>query len=175
MLHACSFRIIAFFTEFKALLHKDCNDSGSSRYVIHVTLLITFSLLEVDHYESLNQCREKKLIQLLMSTQWHKCRTKLNLNGPMSRKSLVKSRNQNIFEKFTLNRNLGRIAVKTMYNMFMLRHQLTKHSLKRIITPQLSAFRKNIPEWLLIGCAKQSDASRKPNVPFSAFLGTSGI
>ena len=35
---------------------------------------------------------------------------------------LIKSRNQNIFEKFKLNRNLQRIPFKIMYNMSMLRH-----------------------------------------------------
>ena len=36
---------------------------------------------------------------------------------------LIKSRNQNIFEKFKLNRNLQTIPVKMIYNMFMLRHR----------------------------------------------------
>ena len=35
---------------------------------------------------------------------------------------LIKSRNQNIFEKFKLNRDLQIIPFKIMYNMFMLRH-----------------------------------------------------
>ena len=47
---------------------------------------------------------------------------KMGLNGPISRKSLVKSPNQNISEKFKLNRNLRRIPFKMMYNMSMLHH-----------------------------------------------------
>ena len=35
---------------------------------------------------------------------------------------LIKSRNQNIFEKFKLNRNLQTIPFNMMYNMSMLRH-----------------------------------------------------
>ena len=35
---------------------------------------------------------------------------------------LIKSRNQNIFEKFQLNRNLQTIPFKMMYNMFILCH-----------------------------------------------------
>ena len=38
---------------------------------------------------------------------------------------LIKSRNQNIFEKFKLNRNLQRIRFKMMYNMSMLRHRFS--------------------------------------------------
>ena len=41
----------------------------------------------------------------------------MGLNGPISQKLLVKSRNQNIFEKFELNQNLRRIHFKMMYNM----------------------------------------------------------
>ena len=47
---------------------------------------------------------------------------KMGLKGPISQTSLVKSRNQNIFEKFQLNRNLRKISFKMMYNMSMLRH-----------------------------------------------------
>ena len=35
---------------------------------------------------------------------------------------LIKSQNQNIFEKFKLNRNLQTIPFKMIYNMSMLRH-----------------------------------------------------
>ena len=42
-----------------------------------------------------------------------------------SRKLLIKSRNQTIYEKFKLNRNLQRIPFKMMYNMSMLRHRLS--------------------------------------------------
>ena len=45
--------------------------------------------------------------------------------GVISRKLLIKSRNQNIFEKFKLNRNLKRIPFKMMYNMSMLRHRFS--------------------------------------------------
>ena len=45
--------------------------------------------------------------------------------GVISRKLLTKSRNQNIFEKFQLNRNLQRIPFKMMYNMSMLRHRFS--------------------------------------------------
>ena len=38
---------------------------------------------------------------------------------------LIKSRNQNIFQKFKLNRNLQRIPFKMMYNMSMLRHRFS--------------------------------------------------
>ena len=38
---------------------------------------------------------------------------------------LMKSRNQNIFEKFKLNRNLQTIPFKMMYNMSMLRHRFS--------------------------------------------------
>ena len=38
---------------------------------------------------------------------------------------LIKSRNQNIFEKFKLNRNLQTIPFKMMYNMSMLRHRFS--------------------------------------------------
>ena len=44
-------------------------------------------------------------------------------NGPISRKSLVKLPNQNFYQKFKLNRNLLRLPIKMMYNMFMLRHR----------------------------------------------------
>ena len=40
-------------------------------------------------------------------------------------RSHFKSRNQNIFEKFKLNRNLQRIPLKMMYNMSMLRHRFS--------------------------------------------------
>ena len=43
--------------------------------------------------------------------------------GVISQKLLIKSRNQNILEKFKLNRNLQRIPFKMMYNMSMLRHR----------------------------------------------------
>ena len=48
---------------------------------------------------------------------------KMGLNGSISRKSLIKSRNQNIFEKFKLNRNFQRIPFKMMFNTSMLRHR----------------------------------------------------
>ena len=38
---------------------------------------------------------------------------------------LIKSRNQNIFQKFKLNRNLQRIPFKMMNNMSMLRHRFS--------------------------------------------------
>ena len=38
---------------------------------------------------------------------------------------LIKSRNQNIFEKFKLNRNFQTMPFKMMYNMSMLRHQFS--------------------------------------------------
>ena len=38
---------------------------------------------------------------------------------------LIKSRNQNSFEKFKLNRNLQMIPFKKMYNRSMLRHRLS--------------------------------------------------
>ena len=38
---------------------------------------------------------------------------------------LIKSRNQNIFQKFKSNRNLQRIPFKMMYNMSMLRHRFS--------------------------------------------------
>ena len=38
---------------------------------------------------------------------------------------LIKSRNQNIFEKFKLNRNLQTIPFNMMYNMSMLRHRFS--------------------------------------------------
>ena len=38
---------------------------------------------------------------------------------------LIKSRNQNIFQKFKINRNLQRIPFKMMYNMSMLRHRFS--------------------------------------------------
>ena len=41
--------------------------------------------------------------------------------GVISQKLLIKSRNQKIFQKFELNRNLQRIPFKMMYNMSMLR------------------------------------------------------
>ena len=46
----------------------------------------------------------------------------MSLNGAISRKSLVESQNQNIFEKLKLNRNVQRIPFKMMYKMSMLRH-----------------------------------------------------
>ena len=49
----------------------------------------------------------------------------MGLNGPISRKSLVKLRNQNIFEKFNINRNLRSIPFKMMYNMSMLRRRFS--------------------------------------------------
>ena len=36
-----------------------------------------------------------------------------------------KARNQNIFEKFKINRNLQTIPFKMMYNMSMLRHRFS--------------------------------------------------
>ena len=41
---------------------------------------------------------------------------------------LMKSRNQNIFEKFKPNRNLQTIPFKMMYNMSMLRHRFSNES-----------------------------------------------
>ena len=38
---------------------------------------------------------------------------------------LIKSRKQNIFEKFKLNRNCQTIPFKMMYNMSMLRHRFS--------------------------------------------------
>ena len=38
---------------------------------------------------------------------------------------LIKPRNQNIFEKFNLNRKLQTIPFNVMYNMSMLRHRLS--------------------------------------------------
>ena len=38
---------------------------------------------------------------------------------------LIKSRNQNIFEKFKLNRNLQTIPFRMMYNMSVLRHRFS--------------------------------------------------
>ena len=45
--------------------------------------------------------------------------------GVISRNLLIKSRNQNIFEKFKLNRHLQRIPFKMMYNMSMLRYRFS--------------------------------------------------
>ena len=39
--------------------------------------------------------------------------------------SLIKSRNQNIFEKFKLNRNLQTIPFKMIYNLSILRHRFS--------------------------------------------------
>ena len=38
---------------------------------------------------------------------------------------LINSRNQNIFQKFKINRNLQGIPFKMMYNMSMLRHRFS--------------------------------------------------
>ena len=38
---------------------------------------------------------------------------------------LIKSRNQNIFEKFKLNQNLRTIPFKMIYDMYMLRHRFS--------------------------------------------------
>ena len=38
---------------------------------------------------------------------------------------LIKSRNQNIFEKFKLDRDLQTIPFRIMYNMSMLRHRFS--------------------------------------------------
>ena len=48
----------------------------------------------------------------------------LGLCGVISQKLLIKSRDQNIFQKFELNRNLQRIPFKMMYNVSMLRHRI---------------------------------------------------
>ena len=40
-------------------------------------------------------------------------------------KLLIKSGNQDIFQKFQLNRNLQEIPFKMMYNMSMLRHRFS--------------------------------------------------
>ena len=46
--------------------------------------------------------------------------------GESFRKNLfIKSRNQNIFEKFKLNRNLQTIPFKMMHTMSMLRHRFS--------------------------------------------------
>ena len=45
--------------------------------------------------------------------------------GVISRKLLVKSRNQKIFQKFELNRDLQRIAFKVLYNVPMLHHRFS--------------------------------------------------
>ena len=42
---------------------------------------------------------------------------------------LIKSRNQNIYEKFKLNRNLQTIPFEMMYNMSMLRHRFSNERL----------------------------------------------
>ena len=44
---------------------------------------------------------------------------------------LIKSRNQNIFEKFKLNRNLQTIPFKMMYTMSMLRHRFSNELWRR--------------------------------------------
>ena len=48
--------------------------------------------------------------------------------GVIFAKIAHKSRNQNNFEKFKLNRHLQRIAFKMMYNMSMLSHRLSRFS-----------------------------------------------
>ena len=48
-----------------------------------------------------------------------------SLCGVISRKLLIKSRNQNIFQKFKLNQNLRRIPFKMMYSISMLRHRFS--------------------------------------------------
>ena len=45
--------------------------------------------------------------------------------GVISLNLLIRSRNQNIFEKFKLNRNLQTIPFEMMYNMSMLRHRFS--------------------------------------------------
>ena len=45
--------------------------------------------------------------------------------GVTSGKFVHKSRNQNIFEKFKLNRNLQTIPFKMVYNMSMLHHRFS--------------------------------------------------
>ena len=40
---------------------------------------------------------------------------------------LIKSQNQNVFQKFKINRNLQRIPFKMIYNMSMLRHRFSKN------------------------------------------------
>ena len=42
---------------------------------------------------------------------------------------LIKPRNQNIFEKFKLNRNLQTIPFKMMYNVSMLHHRFSNERL----------------------------------------------
>ena len=49
---------------------------------------------------------------------WNHC-------GVISRKLLIKSRNQKIVEKFKLNWNLEKILFKMMHNMCMLRHRFS--------------------------------------------------
>ena len=44
---------------------------------------------------------------------------------PFRENLLIKSRNQNIFEKFKLNRNIQTIPFKMMYNTSMLRHRFS--------------------------------------------------
>ena len=47
------------------------------------------------------------------------------IGEPFRGNLLIKSRNQNIFERFKINRNLQRIPFKMMYNMSMLRHRFS--------------------------------------------------
>ena len=47
------------------------------------------------------------------------------IGEPFRENLLIKSRNQDIFEKFKLNRNLQTIPFKMMYNMFMLGHRFS--------------------------------------------------
>ena len=48
----------------------------------------------------------------------------MSLNGSISMKSLVKSRNKYIFETFKLSQNLLRIPFKLMHDMSVIGHSL---------------------------------------------------
>ena len=65
---------------------------------------------------------------------------KMSQNGPISRKSLLKSRNKNILEKFKLNRNLRRIPFKMMWNMSMLRNRFSNERWRGAPLSSLKAY-----------------------------------
>ena len=63
-------------------------------------------------------CSYFKSLRFFGQPFWSNCEV-------ISRKLLINSQNQNIFQKFKLNRNLQRILFKLMYNMSMLRHRFS--------------------------------------------------
>ena len=102
---------------FLGLIEYELNSLlGASHLVDYISVHIRFDL-------------ERYLLNIICSyfksLKFFRTVTGERLCGVISRKLLIKSQNQNIFQKFKLNRNLHKIPFKMMYNMSMLSHRFS--------------------------------------------------